>query len=93
MFALSLNFLDQALLFGDFFENSSETSIFGRKLTGIKYSGNYWDMGKGIKRLTFVLAGGESETPKDSGDNEINIYGQEVDTGFSIRVMERGPVL
>lgn len=85
MFNLSLSYAEQQLVFGDFFENASETSISGRQITGVKYSGQFMNMGAGDKRFDFILAAGESEFPKDSGDHEINIYNETVDTGMSVR--------
>lgn len=85
MFSLSLSYAQQQLILGDFFENSSETSISGRQITGIKYSGQLMDMGAGNKRFDYALAAGESEFPKDSGAHEINIYNETVDSGMSVR--------
>lgn len=85
MFNLSLSYAQQQLTFGDFFETSSETSISGRQVTGIKYSGQFLEMGAGKKRLEVMLAAGESEIPKDSGDHDINIYNETIDTGMSVR--------
>ena len=85
MFNLTLTYAQQSLVLGDFFESGSETSISGRQMTGLKYSGNFWEMGAGIKRVEFKLAAGETEIPKDSGDHEINIYNEIVDSGMSVR--------
>ncbi len=85
MFNLSMNYAQQSVVIGDFFESGSETSIPGRQLTGIKYSGKYLEMGRGEKRLAFKLAAGETEIAKDSGDHEIFVYNQTVDTGMSKR--------
>lgn len=85
MFSLALSYEQQQLIFGDFFENATETSISGRQITGVKYSGQAIEMGAGNKRIDFTLAAGESEVPKDSGDHEINIYNETVDSGMSIR--------
>lgn len=85
MFNLSMNYARQSVVIGDFFESGSETSIPGRQLTGIRYSGKYLEMGRGEKRLEFKLAAGETEVAKDSGDHEIFVYNQSVDTGMSKR--------
>ena len=85
IFNLSMNYEQQSVVIGDFFESGSETSIPGRQLTGIKYSGKYMEMGRGEKRLEFKLAAGETEMAKDSGDHEIFVYNQSVDTGMSRR--------
>ncbi|MBN1757025.1 MAG: hypothetical protein JW863_01835 [Chitinispirillaceae bacterium] len=85
MFNLSMNYAQQSVVIGDFFESGSETSIPGRQMTGIKYSGKYLEMGRGEKRLEFKLAAGETEIAKDSGDHEIFVYNQSVDTGMSQR--------
>jgi hypothetical protein len=85
MFALGMKYADQALLFGDFFESASETSLLGRKMTGLRYAGNFWDMGRGVKRMEFKLAAGETEIPKDSGDHEVDQYNRTVAAGLSIR--------
>jgi hypothetical protein len=85
MFTMAMNYSSQNLVLGDFFENASEISISGRKMTGVKYTGSFMDMGRGEDRFEFKLAAGESETPKDSGDHEINVFGDTVDTGFSVR--------
>ncbi|MBN1576662.1 MAG: right-handed parallel beta-helix repeat-containing protein [Chitinispirillaceae bacterium] len=85
MFNLSMNYAHQSLIIGDFFESTSETSIPGRQMTGVRYSGKYLEMGRGEKRLEFKLAAGETEIAKDSGDHEIFVYNQTVDTGMSKR--------
>ena len=85
MVNLSMSYDHQSLVFGDFFENGSETSISGRQITGLKYSGSYWNMGGGNQRMEFKLAAGETELPKDSGAHEINIYNESVDSGMSVR--------
>lgn len=85
MINLSITYDKQALVIGDFFENGSETSISGRQMTGLKYSGGFWNMGAGNQRIEFKLAAGETEIPKDSGAHEINIYNEIVDSGMSVR--------
>ncbi len=85
MFTITMNYAEQNFVVGDYFENASEVSISGRTMTGVKYTGGFWDMGRGIDRFEFKLAAGESEAPKDSGDREIDIFGDTVDTGFSVR--------
>lgn len=85
MLNLSMTFADQEIVVGDFYENGNETSISGRKLTGIKLHGQALDMGRGVKRLGFKLAGGETEFPKDSGDNEIDLYNEVVDSSMAVR--------
>ncbi|MBN1308532.1 MAG: right-handed parallel beta-helix repeat-containing protein [Chitinispirillaceae bacterium] len=85
MFNISMNYAHQSLVIGDFFESTSETSIPGRQMTGVRYSGKYLEMGRGEKRLEFKLAAGETEIAKDSGDHEIFVYNQTVDTGMSKR--------
>lgn len=85
MFNLAMNYSHQSVVIGDFFESGSETSIPGRQMTGIRYSGKYFEMGRGEKRLVFKLAAGETEIAKDSGDHEIFVYNQTVDTGMSKR--------
>jgi predicted porin len=82
---LSMNYLDQHLVVGDYFESGSETSISGRKFTGVKYSGEFLPMGKGEKRIEFKLAGGETEIPKDSGEHDPSLYNSIVDSGMSMR--------
>ena len=85
MFNLSVNYNDHSLVFGDFFENASETSISGRKMVGLRYVGNFLDMGKGEKRIEFKLAAGETEVPKEVGDHELDIYNNDVDSGMAVR--------
>jgi len=85
LFTLSMNYADQHVVLGDFYENISETSISGRKIRGVKYYGDFWSMGRGTKRMEFRLAAGETEKKKDVGDNEDDIFGDEVDTGSSVR--------
>ncbi len=85
LFTLSMNYADQHIVIGDYYENISETSISGRKLRGIKYTGNFWPMGRGTKRVEFKLAAGQSEPKKDFGDPEVELFGDTVDTGSSIR--------
>ena len=85
MTSLSLTYSHQALVLGDFYENFSETSINGRKLTGVKFDGNFLEMGKGVKRVAVQAAFGQSEMAKEVGKHELDLYNQEVDTGMSIR--------
>jgi len=85
MFNLSMNYEQQSLVIGDFFEGGSETSMSGRQMTGLRYSGRFMEMGRGEKRVGFKLAAGETEIAKDSGDHEIFVYNQSVDTGMSKR--------
>jgi Periplasmic copper-binding protein (NosD) len=85
IFNLSMNYAQQSLIIGDFYENGSETSISGRAMTGMKYSGGFLEMGGGVKRIGFGLCAGESEIPKDSGDHELNIFNSIVDSSQSVR--------
>jgi hypothetical protein len=85
MLNLGLTYDNHTLSFGDFFESGSETSLSGRQMTGIKYTGYYWDMGGGLKRMEYKLAAGESEVPKDSGHHDLNQYNVKVDSGMSMR--------
>lgn len=85
IFNLSMNYAKQSLVVGDFFESGSETALSGRQLTGLKYTGDFFDRGRGEKRLHFKLAAGQTEAAKDSGDHEVFVYNQSVDTGMSIR--------
>jgi hypothetical protein len=85
MTALSLNYSDHAVVLGDFYENFSEPSINGRKLTGLKYDGTFFEMGKGNKRLAVQAAFGQSEMAKEVGNHELDLYNDLVDTGMSIR--------
>jgi hypothetical protein len=82
---LSLTYSDHSVVLGDFYENNSETSISGRKLTGIKYDGNFFEMGRGTKRVNAKLAFGQSETPKLYGTHELDLYNTPIDTGMSVR--------
>lgn len=85
VFNLSMNYAQQSLIIGDFYENGSETSISGRAMTGMKYSGGFLEMGGGVKRIGFGLCAGESEIPKESGDHELNIFNSIVDSAQSVR--------
>jgi len=85
LFTLSFNYSDQSLVFGDFYQNMSETSMSGRRVSGVRYKGSALAMGRGTDRLDFELAFGESEAPKDTGDNEPNVFNQVVDSGLSLR--------
>ncbi len=85
MFNLTMNYARQTLVFGDFFESGSEISLPGRQMTGVRYSGKHFEMGRGEKRLDFKIIAAETEIAKDSGDHEIFIYNQTVDTGMSQR--------
>lgn len=85
MFNLSLASKPHTAIIGDFFESGSETSISGRQMTGLKYTGSFLKMGGGLDRIDIKLAAGESEIPKDAGDRELNIVSDTVDTGMSIR--------
>ncbi|MBD3346098.1 MAG: hypothetical protein GF401_13655 [Chitinivibrionales bacterium] len=84
-FNLNINYYNQHLVMGDFFESNSKTSLESRKFTGIRYSADLLPMGKGANRINFRFAGGETEFPKDVGDNDITLYNDTVDTGMSIR--------
>jgi hypothetical protein len=84
-FNLSANYQEQHVVVGDFFESGSETSVSGRKFTGIRYGGSFLPMGKGDKRISLKLAGGETEIPKDVGRRELDLYSDTVDTGMSLR--------
>lgn len=85
LFNLSINYADQSVVIGDFFESASETSISGRQITGLKFDNKVWEMGRGLKRLRFNLAAGETEVPKDSGDNDIDLYNEVVDSSLAVR--------
>jgi hypothetical protein len=85
MLNLGLTYDNHTLSFGDFFETGSETAMSGRQMTGIKYTGYYWDMGGGLRRMEYVLAAGESEIPRDSGHHDLRQYNIEVDSGMSMR--------
>jgi hypothetical protein len=85
IFNLSLSYSPHTVIFGDFFESGTETSVSGRQMTGLKYTGSYFKMGGGMDRIEVKLAAGESEIPKDVGDRELNIISDTVDTGMSIR--------
>jgi hypothetical protein len=82
---LSLNYSNQSLVLGDFYENFSETSMSGRKLTGVKFDGRFLEMGRGIKRVAVQAAFGQSEMAKEVGGHELDLYNDTVDTGMSIR--------
>lgn len=84
-FNLQMNYSDQHLVVGDFFESASETSISGRKITGVRYSGGFMPIGRGKEMLEFKLAAGETEVPQDSGQNDLTLYNEEIDSGMSIR--------
>ena len=85
MLNCGLTYDNHTLSFGDFFETGSETAMSGRQMTGIKYTGYYWDMGGGLRRMEYVLAAGESEIPRDSGHHDLRQYNVEVDSGMSMR--------
>jgi hypothetical protein len=85
MLNLGLTYDNHTLSFGDFFESGSETAMSGRQMTGIKYTGYYWDMGGGLRRMEYRLAAGESEIPRDSGHHDLRQYNVEVDSGMSMR--------
>ncbi|HEX2956853.1 MAG TPA: right-handed parallel beta-helix repeat-containing protein [Chitinispirillaceae bacterium] len=85
MFNLSLSYDPHTAVIGDFFESGTETSISGRQMTGLKYTGSFFKMGGGMDRIEVKLAAGESEIPKDVGQRELNIVSDTVDTGMSIR--------
>lgn len=85
IFNLTMSYSQKTLTFGDFYENGSETSIPGRQMTGLKFTGGFLEMGDGVKRIDLKLSAGETEIPKDSGDHELNIFNVKVDTGQSIR--------
>jgi hypothetical protein len=85
MVNLSLNHERHSLIIGDFFESGSETSIGGRQMSGVKYTGRAGTMGGGLSRIEYKLAAGESEAPKDWGHHDLNQYNVIVDSGMSIR--------
>jgi hypothetical protein len=82
---LSMNYSDQSLVIGDFYENNSETSISGRKMTGLKFDGNFWEMGRGTKRVAVKAAFGQTELPKQYGEHELDLYNTLVEPGMSVR--------
>ena len=82
---LSVNYGDHALQFGDFYESISETSMSGRKITGFKYNAGFVEMGRGNKRIEVKLLGGESEAPRDAGDNDQYRPGEAIDSGMALR--------
>lgn len=47
LFTLSTNYGDQHFIMGDYYENISETSVSGRKMRGMKYTGKFLPMGRG----------------------------------------------
>ncbi len=81
----STNLRDQHATVGDFYENISEPSISGRKLRGVKYTGSFWDMGRGNKRIDVHLALGQSEEKEDVGDHDKDVFGDVTDTSYSVR--------
>ncbi len=83
--SLSLNYSNQEVIVGDFYETNSETSVFSRKMTGLKYDGNFWEMGRGVDRVNVRLAFGQSEIPKECGGHELDLFNTLVDTGMSVR--------
>ena len=85
LFTLSTSYGDQHFILGDYYENISETSVSGRKMRGMKYTGKFLPMGRGEKRMEFKLAAGETERKKDLGDHELELFNDTVDTGASIR--------
>lgn len=85
MFNLSLSYNPHTAVIGDFFESGTETSVSGRQMTGLRYTGSFFKMGGGMNRVEVKLAAGESEIPKDVGQRELNIMSDTVDTGMSIR--------
>jgi hypothetical protein len=85
MTTLSLNYANQSVVLGDFYENFSETSISGRKMTGLKFDGRFLEMGRGTKRVAVQAAFGQSEMAKEVGGHELDLYNDTVDSGMSIR--------
>jgi hypothetical protein len=85
MLNLGLTYDNHTLSFGDYFESGSETSMSGRQMTGIKYTGYYWDMGGGMRRMEYRLAAGESEIPRDVRHHDLRQYNITVDSGMSMR--------
>jgi hypothetical protein len=85
VFNLSLNYVKQAIIIGDFYENGNETSISNRQLTGLKFTGELMDMGRGEKRLEYRLAAGESEIPKETGQHSLDLFNDSIQSGMSKR--------
>lgn len=85
MFNLSMDFEGKSLAFGDFYESGSEISMAGRQMTGVRFTGNFWDMGSGNGKVEVRLAAGETEVSQDAGDRSIDIYNEVVDSGMSVR--------
>ncbi len=85
LFTLSTNYGDQHFIMGDYYENISETSVSGRKMRGMKYTGKFLPMGRGEKRTEFKLAAGQTEKKKDIGDPETELFGDTVESGATIR--------
>lgn len=74
LLTMGVNYGDQQLILGDFYENISETSISGRKIRGLKYTGSFLNMGRGTKRIAFHLAFGQSEERKTLGEHRETNY-------------------
>jgi hypothetical protein len=85
LFTLAINYGTYSVAMGDFYENISEISMSGRKFRGLKLFGDAWNMGRGVKRIEFKLAAGETEIKKDKGEHELDMIGDTVETGFSVR--------
>ncbi len=85
LLSLNINIGNQNLKIGDFYENISELSMAGRKASGFRAGGTFGNMGRGTKRFEYILAGGQTEVPQDTGDNEEDIFGSVIDSGSSER--------
>jgi hypothetical protein len=82
---LSMNYADQRVTIGDFYENMSDISLSGRKFRGIKYSGDFLPMGRGTKRVEFRLAAGETERSKDLGEHDQDQINYSIDSSAVMR--------
>lgn len=85
LFNLSMDYDDKALVFGDFYESGSEISMAGRQMTGIRFTGDFWEKESGDGLVEVRLAAGETEMAQDVGDRHLDIYNEVVDSGMSVR--------
>lgn len=87
---LRINSDDHDITVGDFFQNGTEISVSNRKVYGIKYDGQFAEMGRGEKRMKLTLLGGETERSLTVGDHNPDIPNDVIADGFAMRQQMMG---
>ncbi|MBN1980716.1 MAG: right-handed parallel beta-helix repeat-containing protein [Chitinivibrionales bacterium] len=82
---MAFNYENQSCVLGDFYENFSENSMASRRLRGFKYTNAFLPMGRGMNKIELHAAAGQSEEKKDVGDHIVDVFGDTVNSGSTVR--------